>query len=62
MDPNATLSALLDELADHNGDNHDRDAIVEHLENLKEWIANGGFLPSVTNFVDDLETITVTVG
>jgi hypothetical protein len=41
MDPNATLSRLLDALTDG-----DLPAAAEHYNNLTNWIARGGFPPS----------------
>ena len=41
MDPNACLTLLCDALRDG-----DRDAAIEALDNLREWLARGGFLPN----------------
>ena len=46
MDPQTTLYSLLAELA---APEPDRDCILEHLENLQEWIERGGFLPQVSD-------------
>lgn len=45
MDPNAALIALLNAFADE-----DEDAILAHLDGLKEWIERDGFSPVVRNF------------
>ena len=57
MDPNATLSELLDLLKTlgddiYNDEDADmlevvRDAIVEQCDALRDWIAKGGFPPCV---------------
>jgi hypothetical protein len=42
MDPNATLYALLEAIADG-----DFDALNMRAENLADWLRNGGFAPDV---------------
>ncbi|ELP30233.1 hypothetical protein [Rhodopirellula baltica] len=42
MDPETTLSDLFDALA-----TGDRGQAVEHAANLRQWLSQGGFLPSL---------------
>jgi hypothetical protein len=42
MDPNATLTALRNALADG-----DAESAAEYFEALDEWLEKGGFLPTV---------------
>ena len=43
MDPNQTLSDLLEAFADG-----DRDSALEHLDDLRTWLKMGGFMPRLT--------------
>ena len=45
MDPNSALIALLDAIVDK-----DRDATLEYLSALQEWIEKGGFLPEISSY------------
>ncbi len=49
MDPNATLSAMVEALAEFDATaNSDALADVkEHAGNLRGWITRGGFLPEI---------------
>lgn len=60
MDPNACLSALLREFdrwerarddasgeIDPDADQSYRESVLDHIDNLREWIARGGFPPGV---------------
>jgi hypothetical protein len=40
MDPNAALRDIIEAVAQG-----DRDALLEHLEALYDWLRNGGFMP-----------------
>jgi len=54
MDPQATLGALLDSLANL------EDQPAEHAENLVAWLGNGGFSPSLNSDIlthEDQETV-----
>ncbi len=42
MDPDAALALLLQAIADE-----DRDAAIEHVEALAQWLRRGGHLPSM---------------
>ena len=42
MDPNATLKAILEALAEK-----DRDQAVSSLEDLARWLESGGFFPTI---------------
>jgi hypothetical protein len=42
MDPQETLWMMLDCMS-----RNDREAVAEHLENLRHWNLNGGFLPTI---------------
>lgn len=44
MDPNACLIAILEAFRDG-----DRDASLEALQSLQQWIVRGGFLPSASD-------------
>lgn len=43
MDPNQTWQALADAFQEE-----DENAITEHAANLLEWLARGGFPPTIT--------------
>ncbi len=50
MDPIATL-ALIDKcIADKDRLEDDRLALVEHIEDLLEWLRKGGFVPGVPDW------------
>lgn len=55
MEPNATMSQLMNELAQ---DEPDRSHVAHLLVSLSEWVAGGGFLPAV----DSLNDYTFEVG
>lgn len=51
MDPQATLNLLLDAIDDwHKADTEDkydiRDEVIQHLEDLAEWLKNDGAMPT----------------
>ena len=53
MDPNATLQAMLDAIA-----NSDRDTLAEYSGYLSDWLSKGGFAPTaLEGFADELLTI-----
>lgn len=47
MDPDATLAAALSSFVDN-----DRDAAIEHLLDLAEWLQRDGVMPTVVRYTD----------
>lgn len=47
MDPDATLTSALSSFVDN-----DRDAAIEHLLDLVEWLQRDGVMPTVVRYTD----------
>ncbi len=47
MDPDITLSDLIDEF---NSSEPNREIVISALEDLTEWIKKGGYLPTIKEF------------
>ncbi len=56
MDPTETLRLLLEELALRGPPTKARRRrVLYHLDSLRDWIANDGFLPTVANYEDNTQ-------
>jgi len=48
MDPNATLALIFHLLTDVDHPDGVREELTEALQNLTDWVGNGGFIPELS--------------